>query len=487
MTAGMLDLRPIAYLLGRMSLVIAALMLVPAAVDWRIGNTANALDFAAAALVVGGLGTLVALASRNAVGLALDIRQAYLLTATIWIVLPLAGALPLMLGAPGLSLTDAYFEAVSGLTTTGSTVIVGLDALPAGTNLWRGMLNSTGGLGIAFLAMIFLPILRVGGMQLFRTEGFDTFGKVLPRANDIAASLLGVYAALTVACIVTYLALGQTPLDATVHGMATIATGGFSPRDASFTGYAGASEYAGALFMVLGSLPYIRYVQLVNGDARPLWRDAQVRAYLKILLGAVATVTLWRVATSDMGVEPAFREALFNLTSIQSSTGFFSGSFGGWGAFMMVVAFIIGVIGACSGSSAAGIGVFRALIAWDALRAHVRRVTMPDRMERVKYDGRTVEDDVLNSVVMFITGYILILGLLTLAVTLTGVDGESALWGVWTSIGNIGYGFGPEVAKTGTFATYPDAAKWLMSLAMLLGRLGLLAILVVFLPRFWRS
>jgi trk system potassium uptake protein len=483
----MLDLRPIAYLLGRMSVVVAALMLIPAAVDWRNGDAGNAMDFLRSALIVGGTGTLVSLSARNAVGFALDIRQAYLLTAGIWIVLPLAGALPLMLGAPGLDPTDAYFESVSGFTTTGSTVIVGLDALPAGTNLWRGMLNWTGGLGIAFLAMIFLPILRVGGMQFFRTEGFDTFGKVLPRANDIAANLLGVYAALTVACVMTYLTLGQTPLDATVHAMATIATGGFSPKDSSFTTYAGANEYAGALFMLLGSLPYIRYVQLVNGDARPLWQDAQVRAYLKILGLAILVVTLWRIATSDMGVEPAFREALFNLTSIQSSTGLFSGSFGGWGAFMMVVAFVIGCIGACSGSSAAGIGVFRAMIAWDALRAHVRRITMPDRMERVKYDGRTVDDDVLNSVVMFITGFILILGTFTIAVTLTGVDGESALWGVWTSIGNIGYGFGPEIAKTGTLSTYPDLAKWILILAMLLGRLGLLAILVVFLPRFWRS
>jgi trk system potassium uptake protein len=481
-----MDLRPIAYLLGRMVVVMAALMLIPAVVDWRVGNLDNALDFLRAAMITGGLGILVAIAARNAVGLALDIRQAYLLTAGIWFVLPLTGALPLMMGAPGLSLTDAYFEAVSGLTTTGSTVITGLDAWPVGMNLWRGMLNWTGGLGIAFVAMIFLPILRVGGMQFFRTEGFDTFGKVLPRANDIASQLLAIYAGLTVACVMTYLALGQTALDATVHGMATIATGGFSPRDASFSMYAGANEYAGALFMILGSLPYIRYVQLVNGHTGPILRDAQVRGYLKILGSAVLIVTIWRVLTSDMGVEPAFREALFNLASIQSSTGFFSGSFSGWGDFMIVIAFVIGVIGACSGSSAAGIGVFRCLIAWDALRAHVRLITMPDRMERVKYEGRAVDDDVLNSVVMFITGYIVILGTFSVAVTLTGVDAESALFGVWTSIGNIGYGFGPEIAKTGTLQTYPDAAKWIFVLAMLLGRLGLLAILVVVLPRFWR-
>lgn len=482
----MLDLRPIAYLLGRMSVVVAVLMLIPAAVDWRTGNTPNSLDFVASAMIVGVLGALVSLAARNALGLALDIRQAYLLTGLTWVMLPLFGAIPFMLGAPGLSFTDAFFESVSGFTTTGSTVILGVGDLPAGTKLWRGMLNWTGGLGIAFVAMIFLPILRVGGMQFFRTEGFDTFGKILPRATDIAASLLGVYVALTVACVMTYLWLGQTPLDAAVHGMATIATGGFSTSDTSFAIYSGANEYAGAFFMVLGSLPYIRYVQLVNGDTRPLWRDAQVRAYLKILGAAVLSVTVWRVLTSDMAVEPAFREALFNLVSIQSSTGFSSGSFGTWGSFMLVVAFVVGVIGACSGSSAAGIGIFRSLIAWDALRAHVRRVTMPDRMERVKYDGRTVDIDVLNSVVMFITGFILILGTFTIAVTMTGVEGESALWAVWTSIGNIGYGFGPEITKTGTLATYPELAKWIFILAMLLGRLGLLAILVVFLPRFWR-
>jgi trk system potassium uptake protein len=482
----MIDLRPIAYLIGRMLIALAILMLAPAAVDWQAGLH-NATDFLEAAVITGAFGAMLSITSHNALGLSLDIRQAYLLTAAIWTVLPLFGCLPFMMGEPYLSLTDAYFEAVSGITTTGASVIIGLDGLPPGMNLWRGMLNWLGGLGIAFVAMIFLPVMRVGGMQFFRTEGFDTFGKILPRATDIAGQLVLVYLGLTLCCMAAYGMIGMTPIDAIVHGMASIATGGFSPTDASFSKYQGAGEYAGAFFMLIASLPYIRYVQLVNGSAIPLWRDEQVRGYLRILAVAIAAVTLWRWLTSDTALEPIFRQTLFNLISIQSSTGFFSGDFGSWGGFMLPVAVLLGIFGACTGSSAAGLGVFRVQIAFAALRQHIRSVTMPDRTDPVRYDGRKVDDDVMNSVIMFITGFILILGLFSVGVTLTGVDLESAFFGVWTTLGNIGYGFGPLVSEhAGTFIGYPDPAIWIMTLAMLLGRLGLLALLVLALPRFWQ-
>ena len=482
----MLDLRPIFYVVGRILIVLAITMLAPAIIDYRNGSH-NGADFLQAAMLTGGLGGLLALATANGLAKGLDVRQAYLLTVAIWGFVPLFGALPFMLGEPHLSLTDAYFEAVSGITTTGASVIVGLDDLPDGMNLWRGMLNWLGGLGIAFIAMIFLPVLRVGGMQYFRTEGFDTFGKALPRATDIARQLLIVYAGLTVACVLTYRGLGAEPLDAVVHGFATIATGGFSPTDLSFSKYPGAMEYAGAVFMLLGSMPYIRFVQLINGQIRPLWFDSQVRAYLRWTAYAVLVVTLWRAATSDMPLESIFRESLFNLVSIMSSTGFFSGSFGSWGGFMMVVAFVIGVIGACSGSSAAGLSVFRVQIAVAALAAQIRQIATPSRVVMVKYDGRNVDDDVISSLILFITGYIVLFGVMAVAMTQLGVDAQSAIWGVWTSIGNIGYGFGPLVARTGTFVDYPDAAKWIMTLAMLMGRLGLMAIVVIVLPRFWRA
>ncbi len=481
----MVDFRPVAYVIGRILIVLAILMLAPAIIDWRAGLE-NGYDFLACAALTGVVGAGLTLSTGNALGQGLDTRQAYLLTAGIWFLVPFFGALPFWIGAPGLSLNNAYFEAVSGITTTGSTVIFGLDELPAGMNLWRGMLNWLGGLGIAFIAMIFLPLMRIGGMQFFRTEGFDTFGKALPRATDIARQLLFVYSALTVACIVTYTAIGMETLDAVVGGFSTIATGGFFPSDVSFNKYAGAGEYFGALYMILGSLPYIRYVQLVNGQAGPLWQDTQARAYLRWLAYAVVSVTLWRVWTTGDPVEPVFREALFNLTSIMSSTGFFSGSFPVWGGFMLVVAFVVGVVGGCSGSSAAGFSIFRTQLLVAVLRREVRRIGNPSAVDPIRYDGRAVEEDVLNALILFVSSYILILGTMSVALTLMGVDSVSALFAIWTALGNIGYGFGPLVERTGTFIDFPPAAIAIMSLCMLLGRLGLLAILVLVLPSFWR-
>ncbi|OYW55704.1 MAG: potassium transporter TrkH [Rhodobacterales bacterium 12-65-15] len=461
----MVDIRPVAYVIGRILIVLAILMLAPAIIDWRAGLL-NAYDFLASAALTGVVGVSLSLSTGNALGRALDTRQAYLLTAGIWMVVPFFAALPFYLGAPGLSLLNAYFEAVSGITTTGASVITGLDALPVGMNLWRGM--------------------RVGGMQFFRTEGFDTFGKALPRATDIAQQLVIVYTGLTIACIATYLAIGMSTLDAVVHGFATIATGGFSPSDRSFAKYPGAGEYLGTLFMILAAMPYIRFVQLINGAATPLLRDLQLRSYLVWLSGAVTIVALWRVITTGAAVEPTFRETLFNLTSIMTGTGFFSGSFGVWGGFAMLVAFVVGLIGGCSGSSSGALTVFRVQIALKFLVREVRRIGNPSAVDPVKYDGRTVGDDVLNAVIMFVFSYIVLIGVLGTAMTLTGVDTVSAMFAVWQAIGNIGYGFGPLVERTGTFVDFPPAAIAIMSVAMILGRLGLLAILVLILPNFWR-
>ena len=486
MLGAMIDLRPIFYVVGRILVVLAILMLAPAIIDWRAGLE-NGADFLQAAIITGALGLLLSVATANGLAGGLNARQAYLLTAMIWGFVPLFGALPFMLGAPNLSFTDAYFEAVSGITTTGSTVIVGLENLPPGMNLWRGMLNSLGGLGIAFVAMIFLPVLRVGGMQYFKTEGFDTFGKALPRATDIARQLVIVYFGLTLICILAYRLLGMSALSAVVNGMATVATGGFSDADASFGRFGAPIQYAGAFFMVLASLPYIRSVQLLNGQARPLWQDSQIRAYLKWIAFSVGTVTLWRLITAGGDIEETFREALFNLISIISSTGFMAGSFSGWGGYMLIVAFLIGIVGACSGSSASGLSVFRVQIAASALLAQIRQIASPSKVVPVRYEGRTVSEDVISGLILFITGYVLSMGVMTVAIALMGVDPMSALWGVWTSIGNIGFGMGPIASRTGTFIEYPDAAKWVLILAMLMGRLGLMAIFVLLLPRFWRD
>ncbi len=481
-----LDLRPAVHVTGLMLVVLGATMTVPAAVDYVLDDP-NARPFLQSALITLVAGGLLAAATVTRNLRAMDVRLAFVLTLMAWTMLPLFGALPFVFGAPQLSWTDAIFESVSGMTTTGSTVIVGLDHLPAGMNLWRGMLNWLGGLGIAFVAMIFLPVMRVGGMQFFRTEGFDTFGKVMPRAADIALALVRVYALLTVICIMVYSAVGMEPLDAVVNAFATIATGGFSPADISFGKYQGAGEYAGSLFMVLAAMPYIRYVQLVAGHPRPLWQDVQVRSFVLWVLVAAVLVTVWRVAVSDMGVEPAFRESLFNLTSIMTGTGFFSGSFPGWAGFSMIVAFTVGLIGGCSGSSSGALTVFRVKVVVAAMQVALRRIDSPHRIDPVKYDHQPVSSDAMNGVILYATSYLTLIFVLSVVMTMFGADMTSAIFGIWTSIGNIGYGYGPLVARTGTMVDFSMAAKWVMIGTMLMGRLGLLAFLVVFLPRFWRG
>jgi trk system potassium uptake protein TrkH len=482
----MLDLRPVGFVIGLIVAVLGLTMLAPLAVDWALGEP-NADAFLASSASCVLIGLMTAVACHGGGEPRLTIRQAFLLTLGIWGLVPLFGALPFMLGAPNVRLIDAYFEAVSGITTTGASVFVDTDSLPPGVNLWRGMLNWLGGLGIAFVAMIFLPVMRVGGMQFFRTEGFDTFGKILPRAVDIARNLILVYVLLTVACIVTYAALGMEPLDAVVHGFATIATGGFSPTTQSFDKYTGAEEYAGALFMVLGSLPYIRYVQMLTGSTRPLLQDSQVRAYLRWLAYSVALITIWRLLTSDAALEPAFRTALFNTISIMSSTGFSSGGFAGWGGFALLVVFVLGIVGACSGSSAAGLSVFRVQISLGTIAAQIRQTLTPHSVNRLRYEGRVVEDEVLDQVILYVYSFVFLTGILSVLMTLTGVDFLSSILAVWTSIGNIGYTLGPITARTGTFVDLPDLGKLIMILAMLMGRIALLAFLVVLLPRFWRS
>jgi trk system potassium uptake protein len=482
----MINLRPVLYVTGLMLAALGGLMLVPAAADHLAAN-GNAGAFVTSALITAAIGIMLALATRSGQTAGFGIRQAYLLTVMAWSVLSVFASLPLMLGAPRLGLTDAVFEAVSGLTTTGSSVIAGLDHLPAGANLWRGMLNATGGLGVAFVAMIFLPVMRIGGMQFFRVQGYDTLGKLMPRASDIALSLLGVYAALTVLCILTYYLVGMTALDAAVMGMATISTGGFDSSDASFGKYPGGAEYAAALFMLLGSLPYIRFVQLVAGTARPLLRDRQVRAYLLIIASLVLLTALWRGATADGAFEPVFRATLFNITSVISTTGFSSGGFAAWGGFALVIVFVAGMIGGCSGSASGGLGVFRVQIVLAAIRAELRQIRSPNRVSQTRYDGRTVDSGTMDAVTLFMTGYVLALGLLAVGLTLTGVDSLTALWASWGAIGNNGYAVGPMLAATGTFAAFPEPAKWLLIAGMLTGRMALVAVLVVLMPRFWRG
>ena len=354
----MIDLRPVGYVIGLLVAALGATMLVPMATDLWYGN-GHAGVFLESAILTGMIGGLIALACANAVTGKLKVQQVFLMASGVWAVLPVFGAIPFIQGATDASLTDAYFEAMSGLTTTGSTVFTGLDDLPEGLLLWRSMLQWFGGIGIIVVAMAFLPELRVGGMQIFRSEAFDTAGKVLPPAAEIPSRISIVYLGLTVVWILTYFVSGFTLFNSINHALTTISTGGFSTHDASFGEYQGAPEYVAAVFMVLASLPFVRYVQILAGSTKPLVQDSQVRVFLVIIAVLIVTITLYRLLVNGDDPFHALREATFNVTSIITGTGFASVDYQLWGPFPIALFLFIGLIGGCAGSTCCSIKVFR--------------------------------------------------------------------------------------------------------------------------------
>ncbi|RMH41854.1 MAG: TrkH family potassium uptake protein [Alphaproteobacteria bacterium] len=482
----MKDPRPVVNIIGVLVMALGAAMLVPMALDF-VEGAAHWKVFLESAIVTFVAGGMLTLATANSVGAGLSVQQVFMLTSGVWAVLPFFGAIPFFLGAPHASFTDAYFEAMSGLTTTGTTVFVGLDDMPAGTLLWRGILQWLGGLGIVIVAMVFLPLMRVGGMQFFQTEGFDTLGKVLPRAIDISSALIRVYVLLTVLCATAYLGLGMTGLEATVHALTTMSTGGFSTSDKSFGLFQGPAEYVAALFMFLASLPFVRFIQLLSGDARPLWRDVQVRAYLRWTAYAVAAIVIYRMAVFATPFEPALRETVFNVVSLFSGTGYGSEDITAWGPFPFTVIIIIGLVGGCTSSTACSVKVFRYLVLFEAIRAQIRRLYSPNRVVNMRLGRQPLAEDVVNSVLVFFTLFMLSFAGLTVLLDLAGLSTETALTASWTAIANIGPAFGPGVGPTGAVDAFPAAAKWLMVGGMYVGRLELLAVLVLFLPKFWRA
>ena len=482
----MFDLRPVGYVIGLLVAALGATMLLPLAADLMASN-GHWPAFAEAAILTMLVGGLTALACANAVQEGLSRRQTFLLTTSVWLALPVAGALPFVLGATEARYVDAFFEAMSGLTTTGSTVFSGLEELPEGLLLWRGLLQWIGGIGIIVVAMVFLPELRAGGMQIFRSEGFDTFGKILPRAREIASRISVVYLALTIACGVTYFALGMGGFDAMVHAMTTIATGGFANYDASFGAFGAPVEYAATLFMALAALPFVRYIQLLAGSWDAPLRDAQVRGFLLTLAVAATVMVVWLAAASDKPPEAALRKAAFNVTSILTGTGYASADYMAWGSFAVALIFFLGLIGGCAGSTACSIKIFRYQLLFASIKAQIRTIHSPRGMFPPRYDGRPVTQDVLDSVMAFFVLFIVSLGVLSVLLGMTGLDFTTSLSGAAAALANIGPGLGDEIGPAGNFAGLNDTAKWLLAGAMLLGRLELLVVYALLTVNFWRG
>ena len=482
----MIDLRPVIYALGAFICLLSGSMLIPAIADLLLGYP-DWQAFLIATFVSGSLGAMMLLATQGHSG-SLNLRQAFLLTVSAWVILPAIAGLPMAFSIVNLSVTDAYFEAMSGITTTGATVISGLDTSPPGILLWRGLLQWLGGIGVVVMAIAILPMLQIGGMQLFKTESFDTSEKIMPRAGQISGAITGLYISLTAICALMLMLAGLTPFDAIVHAMTSIATGGFSTADASVAHFDSALVEAVIIFfMIVGSLPFILYLQLLRGRTLALWRDEQVRAFLLTVAVLVALVTSWLVVFKGFTLSEAIRYGSFNIISIMTGTGYASTDYGTWGSFSVTMFFFVMFIGGCAGSTSCGIKIFRFQILFKSMRAWINQTLSPNGVFIPKYNGRNIHPDVQSSVLSFLVFFFMILGLFTFLVALTGVDWVTAVSGASTALANVGPGLGDIIGPSGNFQSLPDSTKWILSIAMLVGRLELFAILVLFSPEFWRG
>ena len=490
-----LDPRAPLYVIGLLVAALGVSMAFPLAADLFNGDE-HAYVFLEASIFTTLTGALVAFSCANAIRSRLSVQQLFFVTSGVWATLPVFAAIPLMIGESQLGFTDAYFEAMSGLTTTGSTVIVGIENLPAGLLLWRGMLQWFGGIGIIVVAMTFLPELKVGGMQIFRSEAFDTFGKVLPRAAEMAAGITWIYAMLTAACALTYIACGMSAFDGIVHAMTTISTGGLANTDGSFAVYSPAAQWMCTLFMALSALPFVRYIQIAGGQARPFLRDSQVRGFAWAALTICLTLSLWRlrgfvVEAADeapvLSIELVLRETFFNVISVMTGTGYSSTNYALWGSFPVAVIFFTGLIGGCAGSTACSAKIFRYQILLSAIKVQIRRIHQPSGVFQPRYDGRPVSDELVSSVMSFFVLFLATLGVLAICLGATGLDMVTALSGSVAVVANIGPGLGDIIGPVGNFAQLPDTAKWMMAAGMLIGRLEILIVLALFMPAFWRT
>ncbi len=466
--------------------MLGVAMLIPAVADAVTDNPDWAVFLASAFVTLFAGGALI-LTTREKFR-ALVVRQAFVLTTLAWIMLAAFAALPFAFSNLGLSYTDAFFEAMSGITTTGSTVITGLDSAPPGILLWRALLQWLGGIGIIVMAIAVLPMLQVGGMQLFRMESSDASDKAFPRAAQISAATAIIYFVLTAVCAAAMWGAGMTPFEAAAHSMTTIATGGFSTSDASIGHFDSAAlDWIIIVFMIMGSLPFVLYLSVVRGNPRALWMDTQVRWFFAIVVAAIVMIVLWLVAASDLDILAAIRQSTFNVISIITGTGYATADYNAWGALPVTAFFFFMFIGGCAGSTSCGIKIFRYQVLFATARIQFRRLWQPHGVFTPLYNRRPIPESVIDAVMSFFFLFALTFGILALALTLIGLDFTTAVSGAATAIANVGPALGDIIGPTGTFATLPDAAKWVLSAGMLLGRLELLTVLVLFTPAFWRG
>ena len=474
------------FIIGNLLIILGFFMLVPYWV--QVLYDENSHSFLSSSFITILIGTLFVLANLQK-EYQLNLKQTFLFSTFAWIAIAGFGALPFILSDINFSLSDSFFESMSGITTTGSTVVTNLDASPKSILLWRAIMQWLGGVGIIVMAITVLPLLKVGGMQLFKIESSDKPEKILPRTAHVAVIIISIYLALTFFCAFFYKILGMNLFDSIAHAMTTIATGGFSTHNDSI-GYFNNSniEIIATVFIILGSIPFIAYLKFIKGKRKIFFQDVQIKGLVYIFFLSTVIMFLYLVFNNtNIPIVEKIRIASFNVISILSGTGYVTNDFSLWGKFPLIFFLFLMFIGGCAGSTACGIKVFRFQLLFLFLNNQIKKLIYPNRIFTLKYNNQKVTNNYMNSVIIFVFAYLFIFILIAMLLSVTGLDFLSAISGAATSISNVGPGLGEMIGPNGNFKSIPEVSKWILSFGMLLGRLELFAVLILFFPSFWRN
>jgi len=479
----MSNYKTVFFTLGILQIILGVSMFIPIITQFVYSEIDS--SFFGASIITIIFGTLFLLSNLDH-DKKLNLQQAFLLTALSWISIAIFGSLPFIFSTIELSVTDAFFESMSGITTTGSTIISNLEITPKGILLWRAILQWLGGIGIIVMAITLMPIMNVGGMQLFKISSNDSSEKILPKSKEIALRLIYIYLSLTTICAITYWIFGMGKFDSLTHAMTTIATGGFSNYNKSI-GYFNNSliEVCSMIFIILGSLPFIAYIKFISGNRKIFFKDAQIKSFLKIIIISIFVLSVYLIVNNNS--EFSLMSVFFNTISILTGTGYVSAEFDGWGSFPLTLFLALMFIGGCAGSTTCGVKIFRVQILYLFILNQLKKIIYPKGVFLIKYEQSSVDDKFIASIISFIYFYFVIFFLLAALLSLTGLDFVTSISGAATSISNVGPGLGPIIGPNGDFSSLPDISKWILTIGMILGRLELFAILVLFLPSFWRN
>ncbi|MCK6265643.1 TrkH family potassium uptake protein [Vibrio sp. ZSDE26] len=480
----MVNLRPILFVIGLLLSKLALFMYIPTLVAFFTGS-GGFIEFGQSVLITHSIAFLCLTLGRTAT-FKLNVRDMFLITSLVWTIASAFAALPFVF-INHISFTDAYFETMSGITTTGSTVLSGLDTMAPSILLWRSILQWLGGVGFIVMAVAVLPMLNVGGMKLFHTESSDWSDKSSPRAKTVAKNIVVVYVSLTLLCLFGFLFTGMSLFDAINHAFTTLSTGGYSTSDGSMNSFSNGSHWVATFFMFLGGLPFLLFVSVLKKKkTEPLFKDAQVRGFSYLFVGSSLVVAAWLVIRDGYTIMDALRVAMFNIVSVVTTTGFGLEDFTAWGALPTTLFAFLMMAGACSGSTSGGIKVFRFQIAFALLNKQMMKLIHPSGVFVQRYNQRPVNDDIVRSVVAFGLMFFITIIFIAAGLSMMGLDPITSISGSITAVANVGPGMGSVIGPTGNFAPLPDGAKWLLSFGMLMGRLEILTLLVLFFPAFWR-